>query len=115
MGFAQEKHQSAGLADAAVDRQWQHTVYDSPVIRELQVVEKVGHLELLTYGFGVDADSHRNERAAAPCDVIPDRMSPFKPWVSLFVSLLNDWITGTGGQILCIGCLRYRVENGRSP
>ena len=73
MGFAEQEHQGAGLADATTDREWKFIVDDALVIGELEIVEKVGYLKLAAQGFCVDADAHRSEFVAALGDVVPDQ------------------------------------------
>ena len=98
MCFAQEKHQGAGLADAAADGEREHVVDDSLVVGEFEMVEQVGHLELLAQSFGVDADAHGTQLVAALGDVVPDQNVAVET-VGIAVGL----IASVGNPVVVVG------------
>jgi hypothetical protein len=98
VSFAQEKHQSAGLADAAANGERQIVVDDALVIRELEIVEEVRNLKLAAERLGVDADAHRTEFVAALRNVVPDQDVAVQS-----VSIAEGLFAGVGDPVVVIG------------
>jgi arabinose-5-phosphate isomerase len=98
VGFAQQEHQRARLADAAADGERDLIIDNGLVIGELEIVEEIGHLQLFAQGFGVDADAHGTEFVAALGDVVPDQDVAVQS-VSVAMSLL----AGVGDPVVVVG------------
>ena len=58
MRLAEQQHQGAGLANASADRERQFVVDDALVIREFQVFQQIGDLELAAERVGINTDAH---------------------------------------------------------
>src|SRR6266567_6213060 len=108
MGFAEQEHQSTGLADASADGERQLVVDDALVVGKFEIVEEVRDLELAAESLGVDADAHGSEYMAALRDVVPDQDVAVES-VRVARSLLagvSDPVVVIGGTIL----VRQAVE-----
>src|SRR5215469_5331618 len=73
MGFAQNEHEGAGLADAPADAEWNFILQNSLVIGILQKIELGGKFQLLAKSFAVHTNAHGTEFVATPGDIIPDQ------------------------------------------
>jgi hypothetical protein len=98
VGFAQQEHHGAGLANAAADGERQLVVNNALVIGELEIVEEVRQLELATQGFGVDADAHRTESVAALRDMVPDQDVAVES-----MRVAQSLLAGVGDPVVVVG------------